>query len=679
MSEMTIALLGQPNSGKSTLFNGLTGSRQHVGNWPGKTVEQKEGYFSYEGIDYTVVDLPGTYSLSANSEEEIVTRQYILSDQADVVFILADASQLERSLFMLADYVGIKTPVVLLLNMMDVAAQQGKDIDSTSLSKKLGIPVVPIIAADSKCYGDFYKTLKKMGNMPSVLKEKELFDSYKTIGEGIYQQVYNFLPKEGIGAYSSQWLAAKLLEQDDVATKLVFNTVSEDTKDKLVILLAKVQNGSLLTGDCKFNWIEGLLKDSMTISKKGMPDRNRFDRMATSRTWGKPLAIAIIILGVVLSIAIAMPFMGLFGYLQGILAPLIAKGLFTVGLPDFVISLVCDGVLTAVTFALMMVSFVFGISLVFGFLEEIGYMARVSYIFDDTMSKLGLQGKAIMPFLISFGCNIGGVAGTRVIDSWGQRVTTMALSWVIPCAATWGVLGLISSVFFGSRAIFVIISLFIVALLHINITSKVFGRSLIKESDKCGLIMELPPYHKPKYKNLLRFVFNRMGDVLIRALKVIVLVSVLFWALSYTKDGNVENSIIYTIGTFIEPVTMWFGLRWQTFMAFIASAMGKEAALGVLASLFNTTSGASGVWGAIAGEVSINTSSLGGALMSNISKAEALAFIYAFFFNVPCLMTVASTQQESHSIKWTIRIVGYYIVMALLMSTLAYHVGNLIF
>ncbi len=679
MSSMTIALLGQPNSGKSTLFNTLTGSRQHVGNWPGKTVEKKEGDFSHDGKNYKIVDLPGTYSLSANSEEEIVTRDYIANGNADLICILADASQLERSLFMLADYAGIKKPVVLLLNMIDVAKEQGKTIDSRSISKKLGIPVIPISAHDRKCYNDFFQALDKMQKMPSELKEKEIAHFYTdTIGDQ-YDQVLELLPKAGIGAYSSAWLAAKLLEQDLPATRIVESNVKTENWQRIATLLRNVKNGSLLTGESKFKWVESILKDRIATSKSGAFTRSRFDRIATSKTWGKPLAIGVILLGLIVSMAVAMPFMGLFGVLLGILSPLLAQGLTSIGTSALLVSLVCDGILTAVSFAFMMVSFVFGISLVFGFLEELGYMARISYVFDNSMSKLGLQGKAVMPFLVSFGCNIGGVTGTRVIDSWGQRVMAMALSWVVPCAATWSVVGLVSSVFFGSGAFLVVLSLFAVAFLHLLITSKIFGRSLIKESDRSGLIMELPPYHKPKYGNLFRFVFNRMGDVLKRALSVIVLVAVVFWALSYTSDGNVANSIIYKIGIVIEPVTMWFGLRWQTFMAFAASAMGKEAALGVLASLFNSTGQTAGIWGALSKSAAISTSGLGGALLAGISKAEALAFIYAFFFNLPCLMTIATTRQESHSLKWTLRIVGYYIAVALLMSAIAYRVGLVIF
>lgn len=316
-----------------------------------------------------------------------------------------------------------------------------------------------------------------------------------------------------------------------------------------------------------------------------------------------------------------------------------------------------------------------GISLVFGFLEDVGYMARVSYVFDNTMSKLGLQGKAIMPFLLSFGCNIGGITGTRVIDSWGQRVMTIALSWVVPCGSTWGVIGLVTGTFFGKQAVFVILSLFAVAFLHLLITYRIFRKSLYEGSEHFGMIMELPPYHKPHWKNLFSSVINKMGNVLKRALSIIILISVVFWILAYTPDGNIANSLIYKVGTFIEPVTKLFGLPWQLFMAFVASAMGKESALGVMASLFTS----SGIWHAVEAKGAIDTAILSNNMLTTISKPEALAFTFAFFFNMPCLMALAATAQETHSKKWTIKIALYYILSALVISSIVYHIGVLIF
>ena len=620
MSEKTIALLGQPNSGKSTLFNGLTGSRQHVGNWPGKTVERKDGSFVHKDTTYKIIDLPGTYSLSANSDEEVVTRNYIASGQADVVCILADASQLNRSLFMLADYSGIRVPVVLLLNMMDVAKSQGKQIDTNGIAKSLGIPVVPLVAADKKQYGTFFRMLESIDKNASTLDEKRLAQIYQNTIGAAFDEIKALLPADGIGIYSSTWLTAKLIEQDKLARSLVKETVDAGTYTAIEKKLSDVKDGNLLTGDCKFQWIDKLVNENVT-SKKNKLLRSRFDKAATSKRWGKPIAIGMIVLGLICSMVIGFPLMGLFsGLISAISVPL-ANWLLDIGAAPFLVSLLCNAILTAVSFALQMASYVFGISLVFGLMEDVGYMARISYVFDDTMTKLGLQGKAIMPFLVSFGCNIGGITGTRVIDSWGQRVMTIALSWVVPCASTWGVVGLVSGTFFGNGAVVVVLALFS------------------------------------------------------RALRIIICISVIFWLLSYSADGNVANSIIYKVGTFIEPVTSLFGLPWQLFIAFVASAMGKEASLGVMASLFNTGS----IWAAIEQSATVDTAALSTSMLSVISRPEALAFLFAFFFNMPCLMALTATTQETHSMKWTVRIALYYVLTALIMATIAYHVGLVIF
>ncbi|MFP3043626.1 ferrous iron transport protein B [Treponema primitia] len=682
----TIALLGQPNSGKSTLFNMLTGSQQHVGNWPGKTVEQKEGYFVYEGRQYTLMDLPGTYSLSAHSEEEIVTRNYIAAGEADLVCIIADASQLERSLFMLADYIGIQKPVILLLNMMDIAAQQKKTINCAALEKKLGIPVVPITASDKKSYDPWFSSLQRIQKEKAIDKainktiidDSSLMELYTGIEGDVFTKIHDLLPESGIDVYSPVWLTAKLLEMDEPVKSIIQESLDTASANQISILAEGVKNGSLLTGECKFKWIENLLEDTVVKAEtqKERAGLNKFDRIAVSRRWGKPLAIGIMIFGLIFSLVVAIIPIGIATAVFPLISSLLFQGLTAIGTPPFLVAIICEPVVSAVFFACYMSFFVFGISFVFGLLEEVGYMARISYVFDGTMAKLGLQGKAIMPFLTSFGCNIGGMAGTRVMDSWGQRVATMAMAWVVPCASTWGVVALVSGLFFGGGAVWVILSLFAVAALHLFVTSRVFGRALIKENDRIGLIMELPPYHKPKWTNLFRFVLNRMGDVLKRALKIVVVVAVVFWLLSYTSSGAIEGSVLHRIGTFIEPVTMFFGLRWQMFIAFLASMMGKEASLGVLASIFGTTNASA--WSFLSkAVVESGNAELSNIMLQTISRPEALAFIFAFFFGIPCLMAVAATNTESHSLKWTLRMVGYYIVVALVLAGLAYRVGLL--
>lgn len=668
-NERKIALLGQPNSGKSTVFNTLTGAHQHVGNWPGKTVEKVEGEFTRNGVKYLVADLPGTYSLSANSDEEIVTRDYIASGGAELTCILADASQLERSLFMLADYAGINTPAMLVLTMTDVSKAQGKSVDAEKLSQKLGIPVVSMVAPDKKSYGSFYQALEESMKAPKRLSANALTALYESGGQkAAYEKALSLVPADGIDQYSPAWLAAKLLEGDSVVAHKV-SAVSD--KKAVKAFLAGNPDGSLYTSDCKFAWIENILSGVVTKTKKDSQLLTRFDRAAISKRWGKAIAIGIVLLGIILSMVVAAPIMTVGGQIPTLLYPLVES----IGLPAWLTSFINGTIVTALGWVFSMAGFVFGINLVFGLLEEVGYMARVSYVFDNTMNKLGLQGKSIMPMLVSFGCTIGGAAGTRVIDSYGQRILTIALAWAVPCGATFAVIpALASSIFGGMGAIGVMLLIFAIMFLHIMITAKIFGRKLSPVEDRTGLIMELPPYHKPRWGSLLRTTVVRAWDVFKKAFVVVVVVAAVFWALTYSGSGDMTGSVLYKFGKAIEPVTKFFGMGWQTFLAFVSSMISKEAVLGVTSVLFT---GAGSIWEATAtGAADAN---IGQIIAASISKPEALAFILAVNFNVPCLMALNATLHETHSAKWTVRIALYYIATALIISCLTYHIAGLFF
>lgn len=668
-NERKIALLGQPNSGKSTVFNTLTGAHQHVGNWPGKTVEKVEGEFTRNGVKYLVADLPGTYSLSANSDEEIVTRDYIASGGAELTCILADASQLERSLFMLADYAGINTPAMLVLTMTDVSKAQGKSVDAEKLSQKLGIPVVSLVAPDKKSYGSFYQALEESMKAPKRLSANALTTLYESGGQkAAYEKALSLVPADGIDQYSPAWLAAKLLEGDSVVAHKV-SAVSD--KEAVKAFLAGNPDGSLYTSDCKFAWIENILSGVVTKTKKDSQLLTRFDRAAISKRWGKAIAIGIVLLGIILSMVVAAPIMTVGGQIPTLLYPLVES----IGLPAWLTSFINGTIVTALGWVFSMAGFVFGINLVFGLLEEVGYMARVSYVFDNTMNKLGLQGKSIMPMLVSFGCTIGGAAGTRVIDSYGQRILTIALAWAVPCGATFAVIpALASSIFGGMGAIGVMLLIFAIMFLHIMITAKIFGRKLSPVEDRTGLIMELPPYHKPRWGSLLRTTVVRACDVFKKAFVVVVVVAAVFWALAYSGSGDMTGSVLYKFGKAIDPVTKFFGMGWQTFLAFVSSMISKEAVLGVTSVLFT---GAGSIWEATAtGAADAN---IGQIIAASISKPEALAFILAVSFNVPCLMALNATLHETHSAKWTVRIALYYIATALIISCLTYHIAGLFF
>ncbi|MBQ9488841.1 MAG: ferrous iron transporter B, partial [Lachnospiraceae bacterium] len=590
--------------------------------------------------------------------------------KADVVCILADSSQLNRSLYMLADYAGITVPCFLLLNMSDVARVQGKTINAKGLEEKLGIPVVPFSAPDKKSYDGFYKALNRTLRDKPILNYSTLEEKYNEIEA--FSEIKELLPEGIIPGYSKDWIAAKAIEGDAPVLAKAKDALSGPALDELEKKLAVVSNGVVVTGECKFGWIDELLDGCVSAPKKSAA-LGKFDRLITHRIWGKLVVIGIILLGLLLSFIPALPLMGL-GKAIGMIPDPAYAALVNVGCPAFIASLLCDILIRSIGFVVQMLGFVFGVTLVFGLMEEIGIMARVSYVFDNVMSKFGLQGKCVMPFLISFGCTMGGAAGTRVIDNWGQKVLTIALSWAIPCGAAWAVIPMLSTIFFGAWTPVIILAILLVMVLHICITGLIFGRFLVKKEERCGMIMELPPYHKPRWGALLRYVFGRTKDTFFRATKVVVLVAFFFWLLSYTKDGNITSSLLYKIGHFVEPATKLIGLSWQTFLAFLASSLGKEGALGVLSMIFSNT-GTLSFGSLMAGTTASNINEL---LVANVAKPEALALIFAMTFNMPCIVALAATYQETHSVKWTSIIAIYYTIVALILAGAAYYIGMLI-
>jgi len=612
-----IALLGQPNSGKSTVFNALTGSRQHVGNWPGKTVEKKDGEYSWKGNKYTLTDLPGSYSLSGNSDEEIITEAYIRSGEADLVCVLVDASQLERSMYMLADFAALDHPAVLLLNMMDVAQSQGKKIDADLLSKRLGIPVLPFTAADTNGY--------------DVLKDllaKELGDPHKL----------SSAPDTINSTRSAQEIKA--------------------------------------AGNAKYEWISKML-DGVTQTKSERYTLTKRDKALLSPVKGKILCVGIVLVGFLAAMIIMMPFMSIGSMIPGLVREPVSNLLNGLHVHPWLVSIFSLMLPNVLYFSVSMAAFVLGVNIVFGYLEEIGFLARAAYQFDGVLSKLGLQGKAVAPMLMGFGCTIGGATGTRVMDNWGQKMLAMAIVWAIPCGSIWSVMPVISGMFFPAwGTVLVCLGILVYVIIMAWIVSKVFGKTLAPQETRTGMIMELPPYHKAHWKHIIKEAVYKAWDIFLRALRTVTLISLLFWALSYSAGGDLQSSLLYRIGTAIEPVTRIFGLGWQTFMAFLSSAFAKEAILGVLNAIFV---GQSSLVEAtfLSKATATDSSALAAAMAATISKPEALAFIFACTFNIPCVMALSTTYKESHSLKWTARVALFYIGCALLLSCVVYHVAAL--
>lgn len=600
----SIALLGQPNSGKSTLFNLLTGSNQHVGNWPGKTVERCDGAFETEGMQVDVTDLPGSYSLTASSEEERTTRDFIHDSKPDLVLLLADASQLSRSLYMLAEYARINAPCMLLLNMMDVAEREGKRIDADLLSSRLGIAVVPFVATDMGRYGELRSAI-----------------------------------------------------------------ASELARPRRMACEAPAPGK-------EYDWIAALL-DGVASGGTQTAGLSRFDRIATGRISGKLLALLIVLVAFVVAMVFMVPFVAV-GILVASLSSPLLEAMGTAGVMPFLAQIVAYIVPNTLYFALSMTGFMFGITVVFSFLEDIGYIARVAYTFDGIMSKLGVSGRSICPMLMGFGCTIGAATGSRVIDDYGQRLLTIALCWAVPCGAILSVMPILASIFFGWRAIFVMIGIILYMVAMMLIVSKVFGSRLSPVERRRGMLMELPPYHSPHWKAILYLSWNRATALFKRAVRVIFVISIVVFLFAYSPSG-IEGSLMYRIGVAIEPITRLFGLGWQTFMAFVASAFAKEAVIGVLNALF--TAGGSLVVGTFEAKISSGTfdvSAIATAMPAVISPAEALAFIFAVSFNVPCVMALSTTYHETHSAAWTVKLALFYMGSALLLSCVVYHVAALL-
>ena len=660
----TIALLGQPNSGKSTLFNALTGSHQHVGNWPGKTVERAEGFFTYDEELFRVVDLPGSYGLTANSAEEVVTRNFVEHGNADIVCIIVDASQLERSPYMLADFAGIERPVMLVLNMMDVAEQKGKKIDVQKIQSLLNIPVLGFTASNLEGYSKFFEALKNAIEKPAKIssaKIREMCESSPVVA------LEKLLDGLDFGKREKFWIVSKLLENDALVCAEVKAAMKPDAWRKIQkVLDDEGSNGGLVTGEAKYRFISETLREVTAASEK-TAKLSRFDKIATHRIWGKFVAFFILVITLAVSMTIAVPIiMGCFG-LQGVVEPLVNKSLGTwPAVASFVNSVIVGGL--AVTVA--MVGFVFAILVTFGLMEDTGYLARSSYVFDSWLSRLGLHGKAFMPLVSGLACTGGAVCGTRVLDTRGQRLFAMVLLWSIPCGSKVAVVLFLASVFFGSAA--PLFGIIYVALIFASfwLSAKLFGHKLVPVNERVGMIMELPPYHKPHWKILMKTVGRNTWEVFKKAIIVIWLISFVFWILSYSRDGLVAHSLLYRIGNFIEPFTQIFGMRWQLFISYIGGIFSKEASLGVMSVVFSSSSDA---FSLIArNEAGAN---LGEMMRAAVSLPEALAFIFASMFNVPCVLTMGTTYRETRSAKWTAAIAGYYFAISLGLAFIVYHIA----
>jgi ferrous iron transport protein B len=630
-----------------------------VGNWPGKTVERKEGTFVYGATTYRLVDLPGTYSLTANSAEEVITREFIVRERPDVVVALVDAAILERSLYLVAELLPLPAPVVLALNMMDVAEQEGVHVEPQVLEAALGIPVVPMVATRNE---GVEKLLQRVGDVargeypysPSVPRIRE--DHRQVL-----QEVEQVIEGRVDGPYPRDWVALKLLEGDREITEMIDARLSESRQERLHRVLREHDDALVAVASGRYDWIGRMIRAALTRPKTGpIGLTGRLDRWATHPFWG--LVIMAGILGLVfwLTYAVGTPLQELLdAYVVGALGRLARTAL--AGAPFWLSDLVTGGIIGGVGAMLTFLPILVIFFAVMGILEDVGYLARAAYVMDRFMHLMGLHGKSFLPLFLGFGCNVPAVLGSRVIESKRARLLTVLLAPLVPCTARMTVIAFLAPAFFGSAATLVSWGMILLALAVLALSGVLINKAIFR-GERAAFIMELPIYHLPNWRTIGLRVWQRSLSFVRKAGTLILGVSVVVWALSTLPAGEIESSYLARVGRLLEPVGRLMGFDWRLTVALLTSFIAKENSIATLGVLFGTDASAG----------------LARRLSVMFSASTALAFLTVQMLFVPCVATVAVIRQETDSWKWTFFNLGFLLIVSLAAGTAVYWIARLL-
>ncbi|MDR2677538.1 MAG: ferrous iron transporter B [Puniceicoccales bacterium] len=656
-----IALMGQPNTGKSTIFNLLTRSRQHTANWSGKTTEPQAGICcSHSGKTYTIVDLPGTQSLSPHSGGEKIACEYLWDENLQGIILVLDGSQLSRSMYLLTDFAGLSVPVVVVVTMVDVLKDQGREIDFQKLEIILGVPVIPIAATCHHAREKIIGGLERLVRERPLLQCKEFITACRKIaGEDRWKQIQrdleNFRSSHCDGC--DNWLALKLLEGNGYVREKFLPRIGANP--------AAGEDGNVLRmAGFRHRWIRDRLLEICAQPPKHRL-LNRFDRVALHPIWGTILAFLLLFLGFALSALAA----GGFQHFLRWIANLWAKSAYVLEIPALPAEILNGAVFPGLMISAYLLIFVGMLTLTIGVMEDVGYIGRIAYLFNGLMSRIGLPGKCIIPFVSGFSCTVAGVCGARVIDCPCQRRLTIAACWVVPCSGTWGTVGFVSVLFFGPRAIWAILGLFLLMVLHIILTVHVFRDN--HRSSPPEMLMDLPPYHRPNWKNILSTVFRQMGQLLLKSIPVILLAAFLLWLFLRQFHPSQMDAFTNPLAKFAAI----FGLHWKLFVALALALINRESALGGIAILFGGTDyGLSSTGDVLARNLHWTT--IEASLIGSVSTPGALAFLCAFFLSPPCCAAIAATAHEVRSYAWTLRLLAYYFLSALLVAAIVFRLAS---
>ncbi len=658
--KITIALAGQPNVGKSTVFNILTGLNQHVGNWPGKTVERRMGHLEHHGVSIDIIDLPGAYCLTANSPEETITRDFVIHEQPDVVMVVINASSLERNLYLVTELLALHRPLVIGLNMMDVARQAGYEIQPEVLSAAIGAPVIPMVASRGEGVHELLDAAIDVAaqDEPQALNRPEIRPDH----EDVLARVQRIIARDVPSPYPADWVALKLLEGDSEITELMEYHLTPEVWSLLQNVLRKHEDAIIAVAGGRYEWISRMAQTALVRPRVGhVTLTQRLDRVATHPFWG------LLVLAGVLAI--------IFGLTYAVGGPLqewveetgieIVSG-WVLGLltwaPAWFQALIADGVIGGVGAMLTFLPILIIFFACMGFMEDVGYMARAAYVMDRFMHSIGLHGKSFMPLFLGFGCNVPAIMGARILETRRSRLLTIMLAPLVPCTARLAVLTVLAQVFFAGNAILVTWLLTGLPLVVLALSGVVI-RQLFLRGEQSAFIMEMPLYHLPNRRTIGLTVWQRTLSFLRKAGTVILAVSVVVWALSTLPHGEIETSYLATLGRSLEPVGRLMGLDWRSVVAILTSFIAKENAVATLGVLYGVGDGAR---------------TLSDVLAGRFTAASGLAFLVVQMLFIPCVATLAVIRQEAGSWKWVLINVLFLGTLALGGGIIAYQVARLL-
>jgi len=655
-----IALAGNPNVGKSTIFNALTGSRQHVGNWPGVTVEKKSGFTTIGTTEVEIIDLPGTYSLTAYSVDEVVARDYIIEERPDVVIHIVDATNFERNLYLTTQLMELGVPLVMALNMSDEAEKKGVKIDPAYIKQYFEIPAVKTIGSRKEGLDELLRTaLSEAGTSPH---HEHSIGYGNEIEQHISDLIIALKKDPDLTAHNPpRWLAIRLLEGDEKIYDKIRSSPAFASISNVLDKIDQTETEATMA-DHRYELIAAFMPQVCPTCVLGMSASDLIDRVVTNKYLGIPIFLALMWGAFQLTFAFAAPFTSAINAGMNVLGSAVTAGIK----PDWLASFINNGIIGGVGTVLGFVPNIFLLFLILAILEDSGYLARAAFVMDRLMYSIGLPGKSFIPMLIGFGCNVPAIMATRTIEDGKDRLITILINPFMSCGARLPVYVLFAGVFFPHSAGTVIFFLYILGIVIAIVSAKLF-RMTILPGKPAPFLMEMPPYRLPTLGTSLIHMWDRGSMYLQKAGLVIFGIAIIVWGLASLPLGvayGSEASLVGIIGHALQPLVDPLGFNWKITVALLFGFMAKEVVIGSLGVLYG---------------VGENHMALGSALHADptMSAVTALALLVFVLIYVPCMSSVAVIKKETGSWKWTLFSVTYGLVLAYIAALIVVHIAPL--